>query len=141
MHATALPDNPSIIKISYCVSKAFLVSNEETSHGVNSFKLTWTIWTLLSQLCFLIMICIDAILLILNNVSVACVKMDSICFFIFKNYSDARYKLMDRLLNWSDLVIIDTHLLLWGNNALPTVLNNSVLSYVQTCIHETRRLN
>ena len=85
------------------------------------------------------MICIDAILLILNNVSVACVKMDIICFFICKNYSNARYQLMDRLLNLSDLVIIDTHLLLWGNNALPTVLNNSVLSYVQTCIHE--RLN
>ena len=43
--------------------------------------------------------------------------------FICKKYSYARYKLMNRLLSFkNDLVIVDTHLLLWGENALSTEL-------------------
>ena len=39
--------------------------------------------------------------------------------FICKKYSYARYKLMNRLLSFkNDLVIVDTHLLLWGVNVL-----------------------
>ena len=62
-------------------------------------------------------------------------------FVICKKYSNARYKLMDRLLSLNDLVIIDTLLLLVGDNALSTELNNSMFSYVQTFIYETRKLN
>ena len=38
---------------------------------------------------------------------------------------------MDNLLRLNDLVVIDTHLLLWGDNALSTELNNCIFSYVQ----------
>ena len=55
-------------------------------------------------------------------------KDDIIFFFISKKYSNARYKLMNRLVSLNDLVIIDTHLLLWGDNALSTKLNNSIFS-------------
>ena len=44
--------------------------------------------------------------------------------FIFKKYPYARYKLMNILQSFkNDLVIIDTQLLLWGENALSTELN------------------
>ena len=47
--------------------------------------------------------------------------------FICKKYSYARYKLINRLLSFkNNLVIIDTHLLLWGENALST---NYIFSY------------
>ena len=62
-------------------------------------------------------------------------------FFTCNKYSNSRYKLMDNLLKLNDLVIIDTHLLLWGNNALPTEVNNCIFSYVQTYINETKRFN
>ena len=49
--------------------------------------------------------------------------------FICKNYSYPRYKLMNRLLSFkNDLVIVDTHLLLWGENSLSTELT-CILSY------------
>ena len=41
-------------------------------------------------------------------------------FVICKKYSNARYKLMDRLLILNDLVIIDAHLLFVVDNALST---------------------
>ena len=113
---------------------------KELFSGVNCYKLTWPIWTLLSHLCFWIMICINAISLILHYVPVASVKMHIILFFICKKYTNACYKFMDRLLSLNDLVIIDTHLL-WSDNVLSTELNNSIFSYVQTFIHETRKLN
>ena len=62
-------------------------------------------------------------------------------FFICSKYSTARYKLMDNLLRLNDLVVIDTHLLLWGDNALSTELNNCIFSYVQKYIHETKRFS
>jgi hypothetical protein len=48
---------------------------------------------------------------------------------------------MDNLLKLNDLVIIDTHFLLWGNNALPTEVNNCIFLHVQTYINETKRFN
>ena len=43
--------------------------------------------------------------------------------FICKKYSYARYKFMNRFLNFkNDLVIDDTHLVLWGENAFFTEL-------------------
>ena len=48
--------------------------------------------------------------------------LEDTCHFICKKYSYARYKLMIRMLSFkNDLVISDTHLLLWGN-ALSTEL-------------------
>lgn len=43
--------------------------------------------------------------------------------FICKKNSNARYKLMDRLLKLNELTIMETHLLHWGDTALPTELN------------------
>ena len=60
-------------------------------------------------------------------------------FFTCNKYSKFRYKLMDNLLRLKDLNIIDTHLLLWGNDVLSTEVNNCIFSYVQTYIHETNR--
>jgi hypothetical protein len=37
---------------------------------------------------------------------------------------------MDNLLKLNDLVITDTYLLLWGNNALPADVNNCIF-----CMH------
>jgi hypothetical protein len=48
---------------------------------------------------------------------------------------------MDNLLKLNDLVIIDTHLLLWGNSSLPADVNNCIFSHVQTYINETKRFN
>jgi hypothetical protein len=54
-------------------------------------------------------------------------------FFTCNKYSNSIYKLMDNLLKLNDLVIIDTHLLLWGNSSLPADVNNTcIFWYVQT---------
>ena len=87
------------------------------------------------------MIYIDAILLIPRYVLVACKKMHIIFFFTWSKYSKSRYKLMNNLLRLKDLIIIDIHLLLWGDNVLSTEVNNCIFSYVQTYIHETNRFN
>ena len=50
-------------------------------------------------------------------------REDAYHFICIKKYSYARYKLMNRLLSFkNDLVIVDTHLLLWVENALSTEL-------------------
>jgi hypothetical protein len=80
---------------------------------------------------------------IVNSPLCSCgMREDAYQFFFTSNkYSNSRYKLMDNLLKLKDLVIIDTHLLLWGNNAPPTEVNNCIFSYVQTYINETNRFN
>ena len=49
-------------------------------------------------------------------------RVDTCLFYFWKKYSKTRYEWMDILLSLNDLLIIDTHLLLWGDNTLSTVL-------------------
>jgi hypothetical protein len=79
------------------------------------------------------MIFIDAKLLILHCVLVAGAKTQF--FFNCSKYSNSRYKLMDNLLRLNNLINLDTHLLLWSNNALPTEVNNCIFWHAQTYIY------
>ena len=62
-------------------------------------------------------------------------------FFSCPLYKQARNRLFNELLKIDQTNIIDTHLLLWGNEALPESLNKIIFAHVHYYIRDSSRFN
>ena len=62
-------------------------------------------------------------------------------FFSCPLYKQARNRLFNELLKIDQTNIIDTHLLLWGNEALPESLNKIIFAHVHNYIRDSSRFN
>ena len=56
-------------------------------------------------------------------------------------YKQARNRLFNELLKIDQINIIDTHFLLWGNEALPESLNKIIFAHVHNYIRDSSRFN
>ena len=56
-----------------------------------------------------------------------------------KNHTNARNKLLLQLLQQDHFRVINTHLLLWGDESLSNDINNYLFYIVQTFIQESGR--
>lgn len=54
-------------------------------------------------------------------------KMHTIFFFTCTNYTNARNNYFHKLLQLGHFCVINTHLLLWGDESLSTIINNQLI--------------
>ena len=62
-------------------------------------------------------------------------------FFVCKKYNTARHCLMNKLLSFNDIFIIDVHLLLWGNESLSDVQNIQLFKVIHSFLDECGRFS
>ena len=60
-------------------------------------------------------------------------------FFVCHNYTDQRRTMLTNLMNLYNFMVIDCHLLLWGDEQLSEEINESVFKIVQIFIKHTNR--
>ena len=60
-------------------------------------------------------------------------------FFVCRKYATARYSLMNKLLSFNNLYIIDVHLMLWGVDSFSDQQNVEIFKVIHTFLKECGR--